>query len=161
MVSYAGFGARLGALIVDGLVIGIPFAIIGGLAFWGLSEDGPCTTSFDSDFGTTYSTCRNLTGGGAAVFALLMLVLFVAALVYYIRPVATGGQTVGMKAANIRVVDADTGGPIGLGRAVVRYLVRSFISGIVCYLGYLWMLWDDRSQTWHDKAANSIVVRTA
>ena len=35
----------------------------------------------------------------------------------------------------------------------------SIISAWPCYLGYLWMLWDDRRQTWQDKVANSIVVR--
>jgi hypothetical protein len=29
----------------------------------------------------------------------------------------------------------------------------------VCLLGYLWALWDERKQTWHDKVVNSIVVR--
>jgi len=34
------------------------------------------------------------------------------------------------------------------------------ISGQIFYLGYLWMLWDDKQQTWHDKVVGSIVVRT-
>jgi hypothetical protein len=29
----------------------------------------------------------------------------------------------------------------------------------VCYLGYLWMLWDDQKQTWHDKIVDSAVIR--
>jgi uncharacterized RDD family membrane protein YckC len=28
----------------------------------------------------------------------------------------------------------------------------------VFLLGYLWMLWDSEKQTWHDKAANAVVV---
>src|SRR5690348_590917 len=34
------------------------------------------------------------------------------------------GQTVGKKVMNIRVIDADNGGPIGYGRAVLRYFAR-------------------------------------
>jgi uncharacterized RDD family membrane protein YckC len=68
------------------------------------------------------------------------------------------GQTVGKRALGIRVVDFDTGGPVGHGRAFVRFLVQTFISGLIVYLGYLWMLWDREKQTWHDKAANSVVV---
>ena len=29
----------------------------------------------------------------------------------------------------------------------------------IFYLGYLWMLWDDKKQTWHDKVVGSSVVR--
>ena len=67
------------------------------------------------------------------------------------------GQTLGKMALGIRVVDFSSGGPIGYGRGVVRYLGR-IISGIVFLLGYLWMLWDKEKQTWHDKLATSVVV---
>ena len=67
------------------------------------------------------------------------------------------GQTVGKMALSIRVLDLKTGGPIGYGRAFVRQLVR-IVSGLVFALGYLWMLWDREKQTWHDKAAGSVVV---
>ena len=67
------------------------------------------------------------------------------------------GQTLGKMALGIRVIDFSSGGPIGYGRGVVRYLGR-IISGLVCLLGYLWMLWDKEKQTWHDKIASSVVV---
>jgi uncharacterized RDD family membrane protein YckC len=35
------------------------------------------------------------------------------------------------------------------------------LSGIVCLLGYLWMLWDKEKQTWHDKLATTVVVPTS
>ncbi len=67
------------------------------------------------------------------------------------------GQTLGKMALGIRVIDFSSGGPIGYGRGVVRYLGR-IVSGIVCLLGYLWMLWDKEKQTWHDKIATTVVV---
>ena len=70
------------------------------------------------------------------------------------------GQTVGARVLNIRVVDINAGGPIGHGRATLRFLVQFFLSGIL-YLGYLWMLWDKEKQTWHDKASTSVVVPTS
>jgi uncharacterized RDD family membrane protein YckC len=69
------------------------------------------------------------------------------------------GQTLGKKALNIRVFDLRVGGPIGYGRALLRYLVKSFFSWILL-LGYLWMLWDREKQTWHDKLVNCVVVPT-
>ena len=68
------------------------------------------------------------------------------------------GQTPGDAALGIRVVDIDTGNVIGYGRAFGRCLV-SIVSGLVIVVGYLWMLWDPRKQTWHDKAVSSLPVR--
>jgi len=67
------------------------------------------------------------------------------------------GQTLGKMALGIRVIDFSSGGPIGYVRGIVRYLGR-IVSGIVCLLGYLWMLWDKEKQTWHDKIATTVVV---
>lgn len=67
------------------------------------------------------------------------------------------GQTLGKKVMNIRVVDFVTGGPIGYGRAAIRWVGR-IVSGLVLFLGYLWMLWDPEKQTWHDKLSASVVV---
>jgi uncharacterized RDD family membrane protein YckC len=79
--------------------------------------------------------------------------------VYFTYFHGSTGQTPGDAALSIRVVDKDGGGSIGYGRAFVRWLV-SIVSGIVILLGYLWMLWDSEKQTWHDKAANAVVVPT-
>jgi len=70
---------------------------------------------------------------------------------------SNSGQTIGKRALGIRVIDFGTGGPIGFGRAIIRYLGR-IVSTIPCFLGYFWMLWDKERQCWHDKFANDVVV---
>ena len=67
------------------------------------------------------------------------------------------GQTPGDAALAIRVIDLQGGGSIGYMRAFIRWVV-SIISAFVFLLGYLWMLWDPEKQTWHDKAAGSVVI---
>jgi len=69
------------------------------------------------------------------------------------------GQTPGNAVLGIKVVDVRDrpGRPIGYGRAALRWLV-SIVSLIVFLLGYLWMLWDPKKQTWHDKASGSVPV---
>ena len=52
----------------------------------------------------------------------------------------------------------DFGEVIGYGRAFGRALV-AIVSTFVLLLGYLWMIWDVRKQTWHDKAVSSLPIR--
>ena len=72
---------------------------------------------------------------------------------------SASGQTVGKKLLNIRVVDLDNAESIGFARAAMRNVVAYFVS-VIFLLGYLWMLWDEERQTWHDKVASSLVVPT-
>ena len=95
---------------------------------------------------------------GSTVGSVLNLIL---GLAYYgYIEGSPSGQTVGKKAMNIRVIDFNGGGPIGPGRALLRYVGR-ILSAIPCLLGYFWMLWDSEKQTWHDKIATTVVVPTA
>jgi uncharacterized RDD family membrane protein YckC len=110
--------------------------------------------SFDSS-----QFCRTPTSGTVAKFWLIMLVAFVVAVLYYGLMEGRTGQTVGKRALGVRVVDMRTGNPLGVGRAIGRY-VGKIVSAIPCGLGYLWMLWDPNKQTWHDKMVSSYVVTT-
>ena len=69
------------------------------------------------------------------------------------------GSTRGMRFFGLVVVDAQTGQPIGFGRAGLRYL--GYVLSIVpCYLGLMWAAFDPKKQGWHDKIAGSVVVQT-
>ena len=96
--------------------------------------------------------------GQGAVGQFLTVVLGLAYFVYLEGSPA--GQTVGKRVLSIRVVDFQSGGPLGFGKATIRYIAR-ILSGIPCLLGYFWMLWDRERQTWHDKLATTAVVPTA
>ena len=93
--------------------------------------------------------------------AAVLLVGFAVAIAYSVYFIGSGsGQTPGMRVLGIRAIDARTGGRVDYGKAFVRYLV-AIASGLACYIGYLWMLWDPEKQTWHDKAAQTFVVPTS
>lgn len=77
---------------------------------------------------------------------------------YYVGLNAHGG-TLGKRAVGLRLESDKTGEDIGYGAALVRYVV-AIASAVVLFLGYFWVIWDDKNQTWHDKAAGSVVVRT-
>lgn len=159
----AGFWIRFAAFLLDGLIVGT-FFLPGLLAFQaGPTEEYGCfvDSSGNIDFtddGIDNAICERPTGGTVAIGVVLYIAGFVGALVYWGKLEGQRGQTVGKKACGIMTVDANTGQPIGVGRAVGRYFAR-LLSGCVCYLGYLWMLWDPQRQTWHDKMVNSVVVK--
>ena len=127
----AGFWVRVGAVLIDGVVISIiPLVVVIIAAASG-------------------------SGGLGALAYVLWIVLAVAYDIYYHG--GETGQTIGKRAVGIRVIDSRNGGPIGYGRSTVRLFGR-YLSAAVCYLGYLWMLWDSEKQCWHDKMANDLVV---
>ncbi len=66
------------------------------------------------------------------------------------------GATAGALVCGLRIVTEDGDEP-GFGRGTIRLLV-SFVSAVPLGLGYFWAIWDDKKQTWHDKAAGTIVV---
>jgi len=125
-----GFGPRLGAYLIDGLVLFI-FQLLFSLAAVGSSDPDAAT----------------------GVQCLSMLI--VAA--YYIGFWTSRGQTPGKMAMGIKIVKAD-GSPVTFGTALVRY-IGYWISALVLLLGFLWVLWDADKQAWHDKIAGTYVVR--
>lgn len=67
------------------------------------------------------------------------------------------GQTPGKSLMKIRVIKVD-GTPISDTDAILRY-IGYIISGFVFFLGYLWAIWDENHQAWHDKIAKTYVVK--
>jgi uncharacterized RDD family membrane protein YckC len=70
---------------------------------------------------------------------------------------STTGVTIGNRVMNIRVAKAD-GSALSWGTGIVRY-IGLIVSIIPIFLGLLWVIWDPNKQGWHDKLANTVVVR--
>jgi uncharacterized RDD family membrane protein YckC len=66
------------------------------------------------------------------------------------------GQTVGNLVMGVRVVRAD-GGRVSFSRAATRML-GAYLSGLLLFLGFFWVIFDKRRQGWHDKLAGTVVV---
>jgi|SRR5215471_1888191 len=127
----AGFWSRFAALFIDSIIVAIiPIVLI---------AIGASSNS-----------------SGLLVFGYIVWIVgYIAYFVYFEG--GESGQTPGKRMLGIRIIDFNTGGPIGYGRAFLR-LIGRWIAGIFCYLGYLWMLWDKEKQCWQDKMANDVVV---
>ena len=68
------------------------------------------------------------------------------------------GTTIGGIVCGLKVVRRD-GADLNWDTAIVRAL-GCFLSMVVCGLGFLWIVFDEDRQAWHDKIAGTLVVRT-
>ncbi|GEM_PF-645142 len=146
---YAGWGARVGATLIDGIVILVPTGIIAALSY-------STTTSINYQTGIETTTPHF----GAGLF-LSLLIPFL----YQFLMLGAKGQTLGNMAAKTKVVDM-SGAQVTYGRAAGRTgadvafsLVSSFTIGLLSLLDVLWPLWDQKNQTLHDKIAQTLVVK--
>ena len=150
--TYAGFWIRLVARLLDSLIVGIPLAIVLGILL--LAGGGLAAGTNNSD--------QNTQNAAAAVFSGIFIVFYLIAIAvsigYWVYFWGTTGSTFGMRVLRLRVVDANTGGPIGIPRALVRWLM-TIVNSWACYIGWIWVAFDPRKQGWHDKVANSVVVQ--
>ncbi|MBS0557635.1 MAG: RDD family protein [Proteobacteria bacterium] len=78
---------------------------------------------------------------------------------YFVVSWTRGGQTIGMRAWKLRVVDAD-GNRVSWARALLRFVV-ALISLAAVGAGFWWTLIDPQKRTWHDIAAGTRVLRKA
>jgi len=69
------------------------------------------------------------------------------------------GATPGKMIVSAKIVDATTGANPTIGQSIGRYFAY-FLSIFPFGLGLLWVAFDPRKQGWHDKLANTVVIRT-
>lgn len=140
--DYASWGRRVGAYLLDALVIAVPFIVIIVIAL--LAGD---PEEDDSTWG---------------IIGIAYLLTIVAPFIYFtVMHGRESGQTLGKRWVGIRVADDSTGRSIGYGRAFGRYAITFVFWLIVipAILDYLWPLWDRKKQALHDKVVGSVVVR--
>jgi uncharacterized RDD family membrane protein YckC len=142
----ATFGQRVGGFLIDG-------AIMTAVYVFGIIVAMITTPS------ATFDNPDPQTSG---LGLLVMFLTWVGAIVVY--PVyfegRPEGQTLGKKAVGIRVVRQSNGAPLGYGLAIGRFLAR-FADSFTFGLGLLWAAWDPLHQTFHDKIAGTLVVRSS
>ncbi len=80
-------------------------------------------------------------------------------LAYFVYFWSTTGQTLGQKALGLKVVRTD-GQSLSVGTAMVRW-IGMYVSFLALCIGVLWVIWEPNKQGWHDKLANTVVVRIA
>lgn len=135
--EYAGFWIRFLANLIDGILMMLVFIPLGVLGyFMGLFAP--------DDHGTSFGVFDMLVNLSIAVLYVVLWVKF--------------AGTPGHRLLKLKVLDADTGAHLTWGKSVLRYIMYN-ISALVLCLGFIWIAFDKKKQGWHDKVANSVVVK--
>lgn len=95
------------------------------------------------------------TGTANTLSQLAQFITTFAVLAYWI---GTQGGSLLRRKLGVLILDQDDGSFIGPRRAAQR-IMMSWVSALVFFLGYLSMLRNPQSQTWHDRVARSVVVK--
>jgi len=144
-LEFAGFWRRFGAYVIDALVLGAIFGVLEPLLWPDFGKLFNVTTSFDSNYWMTQ------------LRALANVISTILSGVYFVVFWVWRGQTLGMMVAGVKVIRID-GTQIDTGRAIVRYL-GYIVSMIPLFLGFIWIAFDAHKQGWHDKIAETYVVK--
>ena len=134
--EYAGFWARVGAALIDTILLGfiaIPLLLMA--------------------YGSDYWMSERLVQGPAD-FLISYILPAIAVIAFWVAR----GATPGKMAIAAQVVDARSGMKPTVGQSIGRYL-GYYVSTIPLGLGLLWVGIDPKKQGWHDKLAGTVVIR--
>lgn len=135
-LEYAGFWVRLAAVLIDTVLLLVVTApLLVWIYGWGYYGDGKLIA-------------------GPADFLISWVAPAVATVLFWRLWQATPGKAM----LSLRVVDANTGKTLSVGQAAARYACY-ILSMLPAGLGFIWVAFDRRKQGWHDKIAQTVVVR--
>jgi uncharacterized RDD family membrane protein YckC len=144
---YAGFWIRVVAKILDGFILGIVIMI-------------PAIVIMMLMVGGTAAAGRN---GGAAAAGIMMflqlginLIAICGQIVYSGIFLGKYGATPGKMACGLKVIKAD-GSRLSYGLGFGRAL-SEILSGMICYIGYIMVGFDDEKRGLHDRICNTRVI---
>ena len=134
---YVGFWARVGAALIDTILMAIILVPIARI--FGIGMDFETAMRLDSP--------ANIMVNG--ILPAIAVILF-----WVYRQATPGKMAIGAK-----IVDAKTLGKPSNGQLIGRYFAY-YLSSIVLLLGFIWVGFDERKQGWHDKLAGTLVIRS-
>ncbi|MFM9842738.1 MAG: RDD family protein [Dongiaceae bacterium] len=163
-MEYGGFGVRLVAYIIDGIIVTVLFFLfyfilnaIGFIdysAIMELANDPATQAGGEPDPVLAMAAAQEMMRQmGVLYLGGLLIAWLYEALMVSSSMQATPGKMV----FGLRVTTVD-GGPVGFGRATGRFFGK-IISQIILYVGFIMVAFSSRKQGLHDMIANTLVVR--
>jgi uncharacterized RDD family membrane protein YckC len=157
--GYTPWVARLGAFVVDI----VPAAVVVGIG--GVVGDIAGTCAIVRAEAADYGYCGwAVSTAGDALLVMVFgfaLACYALALAYWVWNVGYRqgkiGSSIGKSVMKFKVVSEKTWQPIGFWLSIVRQIAH-YVDQLICYIGFLWPLWDDKRQTLADKIMGTVCV---
>jgi uncharacterized RDD family membrane protein YckC len=147
--NYAGFWIRLGAYIIDAIILGIANFIF--QAVYSLVTDLP-------DVYNSLANDPQIFREFIFSFMILFLIQFAVAVGYPTFFVGNYGATPGKMVCGLKVIRPD-GSRVSYLRALARYFAQ-ILSGMILCIGFLMIAFDDECRALHDRICDTRVIRT-
>ena len=151
--AYTSWFTRVLAWLVDS----IPIFILQGMGYALLlaTQETACISD-SSEYQLGDCATDTSTTGQLAIGVTSILVLAYVIWNYGYRQ-GTTGSSIGKSILKFKVVSEKTRQPIGFGMSIVRQLAH-IIDAAICYIGYLFPLWDAKRQTIADKLISTVCL---
>ena len=152
--AYTAWFTRVVGYVIDIVPAAVVMGIGAGIAF-GTADNECVSVAGQYEYGG-YCT-SSMTAFGVVVYILAYIVT----LAYWIwnwgYRQGTTGQSIGKSVMKFKVISEKTGQPIGFGLSIVRQIAH-VVDAIICYIGFLFPLWDAKRQTIADKIMSTVCV---
>ena len=152
--AYTPWLTRVLAWLIDSVPIFIVYGI-GWLLLVGTRETACITDTSEYDLGEFCATGYSTLGKVSMVIAWLIVLAYVVWNYGYRQ--GTTGSSIGKSIMKFKVVSEKTGQPIGFGMSIARQIAH-IVDAIICYIGFLFPLWDPKRQTLADKIMTTVCL---
>ncbi|SRR5271166_3317739 len=152
--SYTPWITRVLAFLIDNLPILIVYGI--GALIQGVTAENNCVTDVSQ-----YDVSTHCVAQDSVIGLLAQGVAGLAVFAYWLwnwgYRQGTTGSSLGKSFLKFKVVSEKTGQPLGFGMSIVRQ-VAHFVDAVICYVGFLFPLWDAKRQTLADKIMTTVCL---
>ncbi len=151
--AYTPWSTRVAAFLIDFVPLNILFVLPYLMVL--INDGAECAADL---LGENVGYCRD---EQFALFVIVLLIAWPLAAIYFFLNLCyrqgETGQSIGKSVMKFKLISAKTGQPIGFWLSFLRQLAH-YVDQLICFIGYLWPLWDDQRQTIADKIMNTVCV---
>lgn len=150
--AYTPWATRVAASLIDAAI----YAVIVAAGAFPYAFTGTRSCVRESTDTSVSAGCELAPSALGQVMLLLAMLAALAFQVWnYGYRQGTTGSSIGKSVMKYQVVGEATGRPIGFGRSLLRQIAH-VVDGLICYIGYLFPLWDAKRQTIADKIMSTV-----